>query len=87
MAWSKAQLLSAFKVLTIQDRCGCTYLSLSLEATPGLSIPPPPQEMEVGGLQSEVVMAKKTENKNPKNPIRPYLKNKLKQKGLGAWLK
>jgi hypothetical protein len=43
--------------------------------------------MEVGGLQSEVVMAKKTENKNPKNPIRPYLKNKLKQKGLEAWLK
>jgi hypothetical protein len=35
-------------------------------------------EIEIGGLQSEA---------SPGKSIRPYLKNKLKQQGLGVWLK
>jgi hypothetical protein len=39
----------------------------------------PAQEMEVGRSRSEAGPGKKN--------MRSYLKNKLKQKGLGTWLK
>jgi hypothetical protein len=43
-----------------------------------MSVIPAAQEEEVGGLQSEASQCKSA---------RPYLKNKLKEKGVGVWLK
>jgi hypothetical protein len=40
---------------------------------------PATQEVEVGGSLSETILDKVS--------VRPYLTNKLKSKGLGAWLR